>query len=1149
MFVAAILAGGLVLLSRAPDTGATTGTDATVSTDSSSQTPGEASAPLAAPGGPFRAANENAVAADALDQAPPAPAPASSANQTGLVVNTSVIEAVRPGARLHYTVRYTNATGSPLTNVVVRDTLSSGQSADGTYSADPVIPGTNYTWDELDMTWAVGDLAVGAAGLIQFQTVVNDRPEPSAQQPVHFVGNSIRVTADGMPERGDESVSRVVGPILELTLAAGPNPVLPGHTLAYTLTLRNLDRADAIAATGVVISAVLPNELTYGAATNGGTYEPSNRQILWSIPGAVEPGTSLSVSYNGRVDPLLVAPRIILVDGDKYVARADQIKVNDVLGKFRISTAIDALLQKSVAGPRTIVRGATAFPGDIITYTITTHNPGATTLSGVVISDTLPGAPTPFQFRTMLSGPPPAVDGPRLVWSNLTVPANGRISLVFTALVPRNTFITDNSNVGIMYGSNVVALTPDFPFPAATNVGQIRVFAPLTMNKIVSPGKVQAGESVIYTITLENRGTVAINTIRLTDTMQGPLFRYTGMRLGPEPENGLSTNPVVWNGLSVPAGGSVKVAFSAFANGWPLMSYDNSLKASTPDTFIPARSGLARVTIDSPFRIQKTVNPTASFPNADVHYNVSLSNVTTVTWVLDRVTDTLPAGFFDKVTGRGSSVMEQNPPAQIRPGESWQGGFDAYVSGDVDCSLLPRDFPNARGKIALEFSSPVPAVFGNASDLAPLRIKPHVSVYITPTRQSVLPGGRFVYKIRMDNNSTAIGTNSDLKVTTPAGFTYLGSITGPEPTVTGRELRWDNVQIAAGSDQTFQVAMQAGPTLGSYGADFEGAAEGIFCIQRLRNLGRVDVRSDVLQLFTRPLSNLVPPGGPIDFELKINNTDPDPFILTAVTNTLPPGFEFVSMVGVGPSPNRIEGRRVVWTNVQVPGRALTTWRIKARASSLYGAYQDMLEAYTPEVAIQAAVSTAFEVVPMVQIGKAASVGVTYPGSTFIYTVTLFNQSAAAYADVTITDTLPAGLTYERIVLGPAPQELGPGRAVPVWRGLSIAGSGGSRTLAFEVGVDPNMPEGTVFNHIDGYSANVTIPGTDSIAPVFVSRGGVPPATVTPPRTPPTPGPSPTATRTVPPAPSFTPGPSPTRPPTPIGGPPVSIFMPAVSRRS
>jgi uncharacterized repeat protein (TIGR01451 family) len=403
-----------------------------------------------------------------------------------------------------------------------------------------------------------------------------------------------------------------------------------------------------------------------------------------------------------------------------------------------------------------------------------------------------------------------------------------------------------------------------------------------------------------------------------------------------------------------------------------------------------------------------------------------------------------------------------------------------------------------------------------------------------------------IYNVRLANESSMPAVNTDLKLTTPEDFTFLHTVDGPEPTVTGRELTWNNLQLAPHSDTWLRFAMKVHDTLGSFGSDFDAAAEGVFCVQRLRNQGRVDIREDVVKLETRALSALVPPGGLVDFELKFQNFDQEEFLLSEVVNTLPPGFEFVSMVGVSGGDPVVDGTRLTWTNVALRGKSLTSWRMRARAATLFGAYQNRLEATTAELPIRPAVSTAIEVTPMIQITKDASTAVAVPDGTFVYTVTLINWSSGNYANVEITDSLPPGIVYERMILGPAPVELGASRMTPVWKSLTISANGGNRTLAFEVRVDPGAAEGTVFNHVDGHSPDVVIPSSDGIAPVFISRGGVP---APPPTSTPRPGgPTPPGNTPVPTQPGNTP--VATRPSdTPIPGGPIiaTIHLPAVRR--
>ena len=339
----------------------------------------------------------------------------------------------------------------------------------------------------------------------------------------------------------------------------------------------------------------------------------------------------------------------------------------------------------------------------------------------------------------------------------------------------------------------------------------------------------------------------------------------------------------------------------------------------------------------------------------------------------------------------------------------------------------------------------------------------------------------------------------------------------------GDELRFNRIQIAPQEDRRILVEMRAGQELGQFASTLSATAEGIFCVEQQRGDGPVRILEDVVEIQTKPLTPQAAPGGHADFEITFFNRDRDPYPISAVTDTLPAGFTFVETLRGAPEPTSVDGNQVRWNNIVLPGNSRTTWQIRTKASTLFGAYSNRVEARSPETRIRPATSDPMTVMPMVQLTKVAGVDQAAPGDTVPYTITLLNQTSSSYSTITITDVLPAEMVYERMLLGPAPAYLGPDRDTPVWRNLSVGGRGGLRTLVFEAKVRPTAPEVVAYNEVIGYSPDVAIPGTDKTAPVAIDSDFAPPtatprltATAGPPQPTDTPGlpatPTPTSTR-------------------------------------
>jgi uncharacterized repeat protein (TIGR01451 family) len=68
-------------------------------------------------------------------------------------------------------------------------------------------------------------------------------------------------------------------------------------------------------------------------------------------------------------------------------------------------------------------------PNEIFSYTIRITNTSSINLTGVSITNTLPGG---FTFISMVQGPPPSINNPPvLVWTNQTIGPGGALTLIF----------------------------------------------------------------------------------------------------------------------------------------------------------------------------------------------------------------------------------------------------------------------------------------------------------------------------------------------------------------------------------------------------------------------------------------------------------------------------------------------------------------------------------------------------------------------------------------------------------------------------------------------------------------------------------------------------------------------------------------------
>lgn len=1059
-----------------------------------------------------RGANANAAGHQATSQIPPEP-------DEPLIITDLMVEArvdqetVRPGGHLVYTLRYTNTTGANIPDVVLNSTLSKGQTFDGNYTSNPIIPTGQFTYTgdadtQYNLSWKIPSLSAHQSGSIVLATDVLTSPEPSIKIPIILVGHAAEIASTSqtnVTKGSDDIVSMVVGPLLEISKQVSPNPVLPGHLLYYTITLQNVVRQDTIQATKIVISDNLPEHTLFLEASAEGYLDTDSNKVVWTDAGPLDPGASSTYSFQVRVFPDTKSGTGISNSKSEYRVRSDEIKLDSVTGKNDAGVKVAPVLVKTSEAERMSGTTSLVYPGDEVTYTLTVYNPLSTTLQNVLVTDTLPGDPGPFVYlHPAYQSPAPdtiSTDGRQLVWS-MDLPSWGSTSRSFVVQIPRNTYIPANKT-SATYTNALDATRPDAYFSPAKGLAPVKVEAPLTMSKIASTNHGQPGDTVFYTITLKNVGPYIVSGIRLTDTMEGE-FHYLYSTMGPQPLSGYRMNPVVWDGLQVNPGESIDIAFAAEIQGHWLTTYYNNLDAFSQDVYIPSRTRLTPVKVDSPLGINKTVDPVEVYINEDVDFTINVTNFSTETWKMANVTDYLPTGFYQVGGSNGNpAIIYNDPPVSLSPEEIWTGSFTAHVGVDFGCSGLPKTVKNSKGNIQVDLVDPEQITAYNATDMAPLRIVPNILVDLVPYRQTVRRGDVFTYTLYLSNVSPYPANGSSLVLTLPPGFSYLSTVSGQQPSsFTDSQINWENVNVPTGSETVIQIQVQVAEdvSFGTKTPSFSGSAYGV-CFGKLGSGehalgdGKVNVAEWVIKLFKKALNVQVPPLALVEYEIKITNMDAYPYYVQSLTDKLPAGFAYYSMK-VGPEPMVTEDT-LVWNDIQLAGKQTLTWRVLIQSAKLYGNYFNTLEAYSPYTPIEPFTSNSVSVLPLFDLNKTAGVSEMRQGGTIPYTITLVNLSTTAYSGIRVTDTLPTGFTYYRMLPGyPMPISLGPDQSQPVWDGISVNAKCGTKgciqNIAFEVKVGSNVSPGVYFNQVIGESASGSIPGPITTAPVTVTEWIFPP---------------------------------------------------------
>ena len=196
-----------------------------------------------------------------------------------------------------------------------------------------------------------------------------------------------------------------------------------------------------------------------------------------------------------------------------------------VLSNLAIGELVDVLSVTKTAGVDGYQNGTS------IPYVINLRNTGSAQLTDLVITDDLGAYPlgpetlVPLTYiensiQVFVDGTPqspPSVNlTPSLVFSGIRVPADGVTTILYSAEV--NAFASPETTGEITNTVTVTGATPELVTASATVKATAE--ADLTMQKSVSPSVARQGDTLTYTILIENHGSVAATDVTVEDIFQ-----------------------------------------------------------------------------------------------------------------------------------------------------------------------------------------------------------------------------------------------------------------------------------------------------------------------------------------------------------------------------------------------------------------------------------------------------------------------------------------------------------------------------------------------------------------------------------------------------------------------------------------------------
>lgn len=430
------------------------------------------------------------------------------------------------GTSVSWTITVTNDGPSDSRDVLISDDLPAALDA-STIVVTASDASCTLTGFALSCSQAV--LADGATTTVTVSGVLRSDFTGSPLENVATVTSLS--TTDLDPTNNTSTASNDNTPLADvsITASASPTSIAAGTTTGFAFTIVNGGPSDA-AATEVRIP--LPAAITVSGtptlvgAPPGATVTVVGGEVIVTL-GALPPGAPVTLSFGGTVSP--DQPAGPLGVAGRVSTSTDQSDTTNDAATVTLDVTTDVVLTATKAADRTVLG-----LDDEISFTIEVRNGGASTATGVTIEDSVPsGLADPVVDASPV---PCTVTGNVVTCDGIAIPPGDTVQVRITARAVGN---GDYENV-----AEVRCACLPGPVVGTSPVGfEVVRVTDLAVTKIVDRGNVRLNESVVFGLTVTNRGPDPAVGVRVVDRLpSGFAYRFDGPSVGDyDPTTGVWT--------------------------------------------------------------------------------------------------------------------------------------------------------------------------------------------------------------------------------------------------------------------------------------------------------------------------------------------------------------------------------------------------------------------------------------------------------------------------------------------------------------------------------------------------------------------------------------------------------------------------------
>ncbi|MGE6226563.1 DUF7507 domain-containing protein [Paenibacillus chitinolyticus] len=1001
--------------------------------------------------------NANAIQ---IDINAPLVAVTKTASVTGAVIGDTVT----------FTIAVRNTGLVDASSTVLTDPIPTGSAL---VANSVTVNGTARTGTDPSAGILLGTISAGSTTTVTFRVTVTSLPSPAQLSNQATASFSFQSVAGGPVISGSVPSNTlavpVYQPVVGLVKTANTSTATVGDTVTYTLTAANTGSIRAAA----TLTDPIPAGSTFvtGSVTVNGTSLPAaNPATGFSIGNIDAGGGVVTVTFQTIVTAVPAGGRLIDQGTVSYTFSPPD-------GRTLSGSAVSNTLSIPVSAPNvTVVKtaGSTdAVVGDTLTYTITATNNGITAVTGVVVSDPIPGGSSFVTGSVTVNGTAVPAANPATGVPVASIAAGSSAVVTFrvnVTTVPSPAQLSNQATVSFSSGA--------FTGSSLSNTITLPVYqAVVSAVKSVSPASATVGATLTYTVTVKNSGNLPVS-LNVSDPIPaGSTFLAGSVTVNGTPLP--AANPAAgFAAGSLAASASSVITFQTVVTSLPATSrlVDQATASYTyqpPDGRTLSGSAVSNevsVPVSAPnVTAVKSVSNTAATVGDVITYTVVAANGSSVPVTSVVITDPIPAGTTfnaGSVTVNGTAVPAANPAVGVPVG-AIAAGASTTLQFKVAVTSVPS--PATLGNQATVSFTAGAFTGSSVSNTVSVPVyQPVLSAVKSADTAKATVGDSVTYTVSLTNSGNY---NASITLTDPipAGSSFApNSVTvnglplaGADP-VTGISV--GTVSPGTSSTVTFQTVVNSLPSPPQLSD--QAAAAYTYRLPDGRTLTGT-VSSNTLTIpVTAPNVSVVKTasatdaviGDTVTYTIAVANNGIEAVSGVVVTDPIPAGSSFVTgSVNVRgaplPTANPVAGIPV--GSIAAGASAAVTFAVQVNTLPSPPQLSNQASASFTSGAFSGTAVSDLLIVPVYQpvlaAVKSAGASRVTVGDTVTYTVTVTNSGNLS-AQLTVTDPIPAGSSFvaNSVTVGGVPV---PGANPATGIATGAAGPGAAVTVTFQTVVN------------------------------------------------------------------------------------------------